>query len=421
MQIDLRVPNLGQVPVEEVLQLVSVTDKEFTPFTEPLMAFAGELSNRLMAHPASQQFPDVVALAYWMRPSELRRLSDRFKARLDPSVVQVPRGLVFHVAPSNVDTIFVYSWLVALLVGNRNVVRLPRNAPAPVELLCDVLNGVLAEPDFRALSSTTAMVRYGHEQEITAALSAEADVRMVWGGDETIAAIRRVPLHARAKEICFADRYSLSAVHAGAFLECTQDARINLCRHFHNDMLWFDQMACSSPRLLIWCGKRELCEEASRSFRALLCAAVKESGYAPSTASVLGKEAFAFSAIIDQPVEQYDRLNNALTFLRLSSLEGLDRAHCGAGLLYECFVTGLDELLGFVARKDQTLTHFGFSVNELREWVQRAGSRSVDRLVPVGQALAFQATWDGFDLLQELVRHVHVGSNQERHAQHGSK
>jgi hypothetical protein len=408
MQVVLRVPNRGEVPIVEALRLVQATSEAFAPFCDPLLTFGDELSKRLMAHPAVRQFPDVAALAYWMRPSELRRLRDRFMARLDPNVVPVPRGLVFHVPPSNVDTIFVYSWLLALLVGNRNIVRLPRSAPAQMELLCDVLDGLFAEPDFRALSATTAMVRYGHEEEITAALSAAADLRMIWGGDETVATIRRIPLGARAKEICFADRYSLSAMRAKAFLECAEEARVDLCRRFHNDMRWFDQMACSSPRLLIWCGEREECEEASRGFRTLLAAAAAEAHYAPPTASVLDKEAFAFSAILDRPVEQYHRLGNALTFLRLSSLAGFDRAHCGAGLLYECFVSGLNELLGLVGSKDQTLTHFGFSTEALRAWAVRAGSRAVDRLVPVGQALAFHAIWDGFDLLAELVRHVRV-------------
>jgi hypothetical protein len=34
----------------------------------------------------------------------------------------------------------------------------------------------------------------------------------------------------------------------------------------------------------------------------------------------------------------------------------------------------------------------------------------VDRIVPVGQALQFQRFWDGYDLLQELTRHVYIGS-----------
>ena len=38
--------------------------------------------------------------------------------------LRFPRGLVFHVPPANVDTIFVYSWALSALAGNSNVVRI---------------------------------------------------------------------------------------------------------------------------------------------------------------------------------------------------------------------------------------------------------------------------------------------------------
>ncbi|MFC6804089.1 acyl-CoA reductase [Deinococcus caeni] len=41
----------------------------------------------------------------------------------------MPRGLVFHVPPANVDTIFIYSWLMSVLAGNRNVIRLSSREP----------------------------------------------------------------------------------------------------------------------------------------------------------------------------------------------------------------------------------------------------------------------------------------------------
>jgi hypothetical protein len=35
--------------------------------------------------------------------------------------------------------------------------------------------------------------------------------------------------------------------------------------------------------------------------------------------------------------------------------------------------------------------------------------RGVDRIVPLGQALTFDYRWDGYNLLQELTRHVYIG------------
>jgi len=72
-------------------------------------------------------------------------------------------------------------------------------------------------------------------------------------------------------------------------------------------------------------------------------------------------------------------------------------------------------LAEFGGQRDQTVTHFGFSRAELRELAQKAGARGVDRLVPIGEALAFDTTWDGYDLIGDFLRHVtvRVGASQE--------
>jgi hypothetical protein len=68
----------------------------------------------------------------------------------------------------------------------------------------------------------------------------------------------------------------------------------------------------------------------------------------------------------------------------------------------------LDDIVPFVTEVDQTVTHFGLSADELTDLAVRIGRRGVDRLVPIGQALAFDAVWDGHDLIEDLVRKVTV-------------
>ena len=77
--------------------------------------------------------------------------------------------------------------MASFLVGNLNLVRVSRHRPTEqVTLLCDVLRAVLAEERFAAFPDELAVVAYGHEAEPTAAVSREADVRLIWGGDETV-------------------------------------------------------------------------------------------------------------------------------------------------------------------------------------------------------------------------------------------
>ena len=50
------------------------------------------------------------------------------------------------------------------------------------------------------------------------------------------------------------------------------------------------------------------------------------------------------------------------------------------------------------------MSHFGFALDELREFVAAVGGRGIDRIVPFGQALSFAPIWDGYDLLTEFTR-----------------
>jgi hypothetical protein len=50
------------------------------------------------------------------------------------------------------------------------------------------------------------------------------------------------------------------------------------------------------------------------------------------------------------------------------------------------------------------LSHFGFTEAELTDLVRALAGRGIDRVVPVGQVLAFAPIWDGYDLLREFTR-----------------
>jgi hypothetical protein len=62
----------------------------------------------------------------------------------------------------------------------------------------------------------------------------------------------------------------------------------------------------------------------------------------------------------------------------------------------------------FVTSADQTVTHFGFTSAELREFAVAAGTAGLDRIVPAGEALDFSPDWDGYNLLRDFIRAVVV-------------
>ena len=113
--------------------------------------------------------------------------------------------------------------MASFLVGNLNVVRVSRDRPTEqVTLLCEVLRAVLAEDRFAEFGDELAVISYGHEAEPTAELSQEADVRLLWGGDETVGRMRAVPIGPGGHDLTFGDRFSFAVVRPEAVLDADE-------------------------------------------------------------------------------------------------------------------------------------------------------------------------------------------------------
>ncbi|MGH9695800.1 MAG: acyl-CoA reductase, partial [Bryobacteraceae bacterium] len=295
------------------------------------------------------------------------------------------------------------TWVFALLTGNKSIVRLPSKRSPQTDVLCESIGQLLRDKE--DLRRSNYFVRYGHEREITASLSAACDVRTIWGGDAAVNEIRRIPLGPYAKELCFADRYSLSAIRSAAYLDASSTSKRQLLRDFFNDAFWFDQMACSSPRLVVWCGNEGENAEAATSFFAALEEETCRRGYALDPAARMNKFLFACEAVLDQPVASSMQQQH-ITVLELREIENLERRHCGGGLFLHYQTARLGLIAPYLKRQDQTLTYFGFERTELEHLARCLNGGGIDRIVPIGQALAFGRFWDGYDLLAEFTRSV---------------
>jgi len=402
------VPESGEVDVRELAGRLTSAGDAPPPFAPETLAFCGELASALSRSPEARGSGELQALAFWIRRAELQRLRDQFDALRTERTRLVPRGLVFHLPPSNVDTMFAYSWVLSLLVGNRNVVRLSERRSRQSAAICAIVARLLQAREFETVRRTTAIVTYGHDTAVTQALSAVADVRVIWGGDRTVNDIRAVRLPPHARELTFVDRSSLCVIAAVRYLALDDDGRQGLAARFYNDVYWFDQGACSSPRLVVWCGGADAAQRASRLFFSELRRVTAERKYLVKTATALNKFSFACRAVLNAGVTRYERLSNAVTVLDLEDSSDVPAEHCGAGLFFQMRVDDLSDIVRLVRRRDQTLTSFGFDFDALDRLAAALNGRGIDRLVPIGQALTFNRFWDGVDLLQELTRRVYV-------------
>lgn len=376
------------------------TDEPLPVFSEEAVAFCAALSERLMRSPALRAYPDLAALAFWCRRAHLQKLKEAYP----DAPRRLGRGRCFHLAPGNMPVNFAFSYLFGLLAGCSNLVRLSARPFPQVDPLCEAVSACMAA--YPEVAKRTAFVRYGHDDAVTARFCAEADARMIWGGDATIAALRAMPVPPRCVDVCFADRYSVCLLDGEAVLRADAAALSRLIDGFYNDTYLMDQNACSSPQTVFWLHDRPAARE---RFWDALHAVVREK-YRVQAAAAADNYAKPFEEILDGvPLAAVERRSNALVCAPLTAPEGdLTRFRGRGGYFHEISLTDLAELAAYVNGRFQTVTYFGVDPDAVRHLVVERRLRGIDRVVPVGRALEIGLIWDGFDLIRTLSRVVGV-------------
>ena len=367
-------------------------------FSAEACAFLAALSNRIRADAEARAYPDVVTLGFWCRSASLRQMQQKYAVEEN----RLGRGIVFHVAPSNVAVNFAYSCLAAFLTGNASIVRLPSKDFPQVDVLCRIFAQTLAE--FPALFPYFLFVRYGHVQEVNEYYSRMCQTRVVWGGDATIDAIRRAPLAPRANEITFADRHSLAVLDADAYLAATDKARI--AQDFYNDTYISDQNACTAPQFIVWLGAET--EAAQKLFWRTLHELVR-TRYTLQPVQAVDKLTHLYRLGADVAARQIPMPDNRITRVRVSELtEELAGYRTGSGFFIEYTAQELTEIRPLCGRSCQTLSYYGVHRDALLKAVLAMRPAGVDRIVPMGRTMDFALVWDGIDLIRTMSRSVQI-------------
>ena len=370
------------------------------PFDERVVDFLNALSKEFMTGKAYRMFPDIITLGFWLRKSSILGLKEKYLKNNN----QVGRGIVFHIAPSNVPVNYAYSLFAGLICGNANIVRIPTKEFPQVSIINSAIDKVLEKKEYTGLKPYITLVRYERNKEVNDYFSSMCDVRVIWGGDNTVKELRKSEISTRAKEITFADRYSLAVIDAEAYL--TENNKAKIAQDFYNDTYLSDQNACTSPRVVVWTGKN--IDEAKTLFWEEL--------------SNLAKRTYPFQMI--QGVDKLSQLylaaakygtirkvtgnSNIVYRINIEKLTSELMDYRGdSGYFYEYDCADLLEIKDFCNNTHcQTIGLLGNST--IVEPLLSAGIKGVDRVVPMGHTMDFDLVWDGYNLVEELTRTISV-------------
>jgi hypothetical protein len=376
--------------------------KPDVPFSNDVINYLNTLSNALLKDKLSRTYPDVITFAFFCRKANLLDLKDKYQT----GKIQLGRGILFHIAPSNVPINFGYSLVAGLLSGNYNIVRVSSKEFPQVDLIVKHICLLNEDKACRGVSQRIALVRYDRTSDATTCFSSFCNVRIIWGGDETISQIRKSPLSPRAFDVTFSDRYSLAVIDAEKLISENNIKKI--AEGFYNDTYLFDQNACSAPHLIVWVGKEAIVKEAQCKFWDAVAFEVNKKYELQSVLAIDKLTAF-YKQSVNMSIEKEYTGDNSLIRLRLNELpDNIDDFRCAGGYFSEYTVDNMNEIASIVKDKYQTLAYWGFEKECLLDFIVYNKLLGIDRIVPIGETTNFSLTWDGYNLIDTLSRECTV-------------
>ncbi|MCI9123515.1 MAG: acyl-CoA reductase [Eubacterium sp.] len=374
------------------------------PFTRETCEFLDALSKALRKDERARLYPDIQTFAFWIRKANIQSIKKK-EFGLD---CRMGKGLIFHVAPSNVPVNFAYSLVFGMLAGNSNIIKISSKKHIQSRIICSIMDFLSEKSEFSWVKEQNAVVAYGRGQsEKTDAFSAACDMRIIWGGDPAIAQIRKSLLQPRSTEITFADRYSIALMGVDAIVNASDQEMLVLAQNFYNDTYLMDQNACSSPHMVVWTGEREYKEQAEIRFWDAVYG-YAASRYDLADMKVSEKYTLLCELAVMFPILKLHRYENILYIVEIEHLvENVAQLRGKFGLFFTCFVDGIDHFVRYMDdKKVQTCTIYGIDAKRILDCMLRSHIRGIDRIVPIGKAMDIGVVWDGYDLMNTLSRRI---------------
>ena len=370
-------------------------------FDDLIIEFLGSISQEILNNKNLKVFPDLYSFAFWSRKNNLIKI----KKNYDKS--RIGRGIAFHICPSNVPMNFAFSLALGLLSGNSNIVRLPSTEFIQTFKLCSIMKKILKKKKFQVVKKRLCLVNYLRSDKISEKISKFVDLRIIWGGDETVQNFKKFLTKPRCLDLNFSNRYSFSIINSKKFNSLNSNQIIDLARKFYTDSYTMDQNGCSSPKAIFWVGnvfknKKEF------FWNEVLRLADKLFDLDLSKTSTkfynLNRD------ILNQGKKSLHSFENfkvvRIKFKSLYEFNSIEDVQSGFGVFAETNISKIDHLSNLLSSRSQTMTYFGYNRKKIKNIILDNRFKGIDRVVEFGNAFNMSHIWDGFDIINTLSREI---------------
>ncbi|NOI66951.1 acyl-CoA reductase [Vibrio sp. 99-8-1] len=397
---------------------------------QPLEAILGLLNEARKIWPETSELDPyrhtgLNFLADWCEPNRLRALLgsalhgqrgflDNFMPRADishSSLKAMPRGVVSHWLSGNVPLLGMFALVQSILSKNANILKVSASESQALPVLLSTFKNLsYTTPGGYTiygndLLQTLAVVYFDRNQlKIAEKFSANADVRIAWGGREAIESVGALPRKYNSQDILFGPKLSMMVI--GNDVMNSDKAIRKLIRRAATDSSVFDQFACASPHTIFVekggsISPKEFAEKLSFAMEKALVrlpTQVPDIGQVNKIRSKIAEYDFIGESWHDRHLRWtvlYDEGNDLVepTYQRVITVKAVDNVFDIIDNVHEDIQT-----VGLAMTGEKRLQF----ANEI---MLRGAMRCPD----VGYMTHFDSPWDGLFALDRLVRWVSLG------------
>ncbi len=383
-----------------------ITPEKIDPsaFSTASMLFVEKLSKRFMSVD-KKLYPEIFTLGFDFRKSGISKLRNNNDHLANSNIIVKPKGMIFHVPPTNVETVFVYTLVYGVLSGSSNVVRISDRTGDVTKILIEIISDTLLDAEMKDVASRVSVIQCDRDSSVLQDVAFRSDLRVWWGGDQAVTSLKKFDSQPRTIDVSFPDRWSIALIDASSFNALGKEESQSLLQSLSKDIYLFDQLACSSPQAIYWSTKSEEDFRSARlKFDQLLSEAVYEMDYDLPIANFVDKAIKVASDVLSNPGEVSWHGKELVSTL----IEGNVQSHVSqsGGALYHIGIKSLNELPEHLDSRVQTVVSFGVEKSELTDALVNMKIAGIDRVVSPGRALSFGPIWDGIDLISSFTRKI---------------
>lgn len=419
-------PLTGQEPLAQIVEIISsLKAQQEWLNNQPVEAIIGlisEVAQKWAADPKLQRIKDrgLLFLSSWCDERHLRSVAmtglrgnlgylDKFLPFPDSDkhyLKASARGLVCHWLAGNVQILGMFALIQSIISKNVNLLKVSSRDDG---VFTDILNAfkgtiyttvegyTITGDDLLKTISVVYFSRYADKLGVE--MSKQADVRIAWGGRESVETVSNYPARYDTETIIFGPKLSFSVI-AKENLCSVQDAK-KLARKVSVDVSVFDQTGCASPHNLY---VEEGGEVSPEEFVDMLGDSMQKTELQipkPQMSAEQVSHIHSIRGVYDFKGSVIGSDTMSWTVL-LDDLDEID-SPVYSRVLFVHKVKSIFDSLKFIDENTQTIG-IAAPTEKALAFATDASRRGVMRLPLIGRMLNFEMPWDGIFLFDRLVK-----------------